>query len=170
MSAPSWVLAAVLVLGIPVRAQGLTANERLVQLAEVLGQESPSGPAAKIRAIREIGAMGVVSGLAAGLLFDRANLRFETDPLVREAAAQALKFVVETRNRMGALRLARFTFPASEPDARVRIAALGSLAAFESAEAANCIYDSTAEAKEPDPTVREAAKALIRKGLASSLY
>jgi HEAT repeat protein len=68
------------------------------------------------------------------------------------------------------MRLCRITRAALEPDPRVRIAALHSLAAFETADAAAGIYDATDETKEPDPQVREAAKALIQKGLAASRY
>jgi hypothetical protein len=89
---------------------------------------------------------------------------------VREAAALALRHVCVMRNRASALRVTRIANPTLEPEPKVRIAALRTLAAFETAEAASCIYDSATEAKEADPTVREAAKELIRKGLAASMY
>ena len=172
MDGTKWVLTALLALGTfgQARAQGITINDRLVQLSEVLGSGSDFEPAAKIKAIEEIGAMRTISALASGLLFDRANIRFEADAKVREAAALNLKFVVDTHNRMGALRLSRVSTVAQEPEPRVRIAALRSLAAFDTAEAAARIYDAATEAQEPDPTVRQAAKDLIAKGLASSRY
>lgn len=172
MGGGKWARAALLAMGFMVQgtAQGITVNDRLVELSDVLGKASLSGSATKIKAIEEIGAMKTISSLASGLLFDRASIRFEDDPLVREAAATGLRFVVDPRNRMGALRLGRLTTPAQEPDPRVRIAALRTLAAFESADAAACIYDAATEAKEPDPAVREAAKALINKGLTPRGY
>ena len=172
MDLGKWALSALLALTVPgsARAQGVTVNERLIELSEVLGNGSTYPSATRIHAIREIGAMRTVSALAAGLLFDRANVRYEPDPLVREASAQTIRFTVDLRNRMGALRLGRITTPAVEPDPRVRIAALRSLAAFETAEAAASIYDAATEEKEPEPAVREAARELIGKGLAASRY
>ena len=151
-------------------AEPPTLNERLVQLSDILGPASTYSTRDKLRAIHELGVIKAISGIASGLLFDRANIRFEPDPVVREAAAMNIKFVCELRNRMAALRLARFTCPANEPEPAVRIGALTSLAAFQTAEAASSVYDAANEAKEPDPGVRAAAKELIERGLASSLY
>ena len=114
--------------------------------------------------------MGAGSGLAAGLLFDRANIQFEADPLVREAAALALVQVVDRRNRMTALRLGRIANPLNEPEPKVRMAALRSLAACQSGDAASIIYEAARETKEPDAGVRACARDLIEKGLASSPY
>jgi len=150
-------------------AQGVTYNERLVELAGVLGIDAETSSAVKIRAIRELGDLRVVNSMAGGLLFDRANVRYEGDPLVREAAAQELRFVLDRHSRMAAMRLGRLAGVAQEPDPRVRIAALHSLAAFESTEAAAAIYDAATQ-KEPEPKVREAAQELISKGLAASPY
>jgi hypothetical protein len=166
-----WILVSLLTTGsILASGQALTVNERLVQLADVLGKNAASSSPQKIRAIQEIGQIHVISSLASGLLFERANVHFETDPEVREAAALNLRFVCETRSRAAALRLGRFTAPATEPDPAVRIAALRSLACFQSAEAAASIYNAANEGTEPDPKVREAAKELIQKGLAGTLY
>ena len=168
MDGLKWVLLALLAAG-PAGAQGITYNERLVELAEVLGIDAQSSSAAKIRAIHELGDLRMVSGVAGGLLFDRANVRYEGDPLVREAAAQELRFVLDRHSRMAAMRLGRLAGVAQEPDPRVRIAALHSLAAFESTEAAAIIYDAATQ-KEPEAMVRAAAQELIAKGLAASPY
>jgi hypothetical protein len=165
------VLAALLVLGSGAGARAqMTVSERLVQLSEVLGKGTNVDSATRIKAIEEIGGMGTTSSLASGLLFDRANVRFEADPLVREAAALNLRHVVDNRNRMAALRLARISRIAEEPDPRVRIAALKTLASFDNADAAARVNEATTLAQEPDPEVREAAKALIAKGLAARTY
>lgn len=171
MNAQRWVLAAILAVGNQAAsAQAPTANERFVQLAEVLGNNAVSTSANKIKAIQEIEEMRTVSAFAAGMLFDRANTRFEPDPLVREAAVLAVLSCCDPRNRMAALRVARIANADKEQDFRVRIAALKSLAGFETAEAAAAVYDAADPGKEPDPKVREAAKELIQKGLAASLY
>jgi hypothetical protein len=166
-----WILASLLTTGsILASGQTLTVSERLVQLADILGKSSTYTSPQKIRAIQEIGKIHVISSLASSLLFDRANLHFESDPEVREAAALNLRFVCETRNRAAALRLARFTVPANEPEPAVRIAALRSLAVFQTAEAVVSVHNAASEGTEPDLKVREAAKELIQKGLAGSLY
>ncbi len=151
-------------------AQARTVNERLVELSAILGSESTSSHQVRIRAIEEIAGMGTISGLASGLIFDRASFRLEESPEVREAAALAVRNVCDMRNRAFALRLRRIADATQEPDPRVRIAALRSLAAFQCADAAAGVLDATSEAREPDPAVREAARELIRKGLASSAY
>ena len=153
----------------PVAAQEL-GNSRLADLAEVLGKNSDRGSREKLQAIREVAAMGSGSSLAATLLFDRANIQFESDPAVRESAALGLFQVIDRRNRMTALRLGRLVNPANEPDPRVRIAALHTLAACQSGEAAACIYESAKETREPDAGVRAYARELIEKGLAASAY
>jgi len=172
MAALKWVLAMLVATGVayPGAAQSLTPNQRLIQLAEVLSNASSYSTAAKIRAIQEIGDSRVVSGVASGLLFNRANYRFEPDPAIREQAALNIQYVCELNNRMGALRLAHFAVQANEPEPLVRIAALRSLAAFESADAASAVFEATKESAEPDPAVRTAAKELVQKGLAGSIY
>jgi len=172
MSARHWVLAGIIFAGalLPVSGQTMTFNERMVQLSDVLGNGSPASRKEKLRAINEIIELHQISGLASGMLFDRANQRFEVDPEVREAAALGIRHVCDLSNRMFALRLARISTPAQEPEPKVRIAALRSLAAFETAEAAAAVYDAANDRKEPDPTVREQAKLLIQKGLAGGLY
>lgn len=172
MNGAKWVLAALLVVGASLQAQdqGITVSERLVQLSELLGKGSTVDSETKIKAIQEIGTMGTTSALASGLLFDRANVRFEADPVVREAAALNLKSVVDNRNRMAALRLVRISMVAQEPDPRVRIAALKTLASFDNADAAARVNEATTLAAEPDPGVREAAKALVARGLAGRTY
>jgi hypothetical protein len=146
------------------------AGGRLAQLAEVLGRDSGATPEERIRAIEELAELKQVSALASGMLFERANVQFEPEPEVREAAALALPKVCQLQNRLAAMRLARIASAANEPDPRVRIAALKSLAAFQNGAAASAIYDAAMESKEPDAQVRKAAKELIQKGLASSLY
>lgn len=143
---------------------------RLVELTAVLGHASEASSKEKIAAIQEIAESRQVSSLAASLLFDRANPLMEADADVREAAALAAPKVCLPRNRMAALRLVRVADPASEPEPRVRIAALRGLAGFQVADAAARIYDSATAAKEPDPAVRKAAAELIDKGLASSAF
>lgn len=150
--------------------QARTVNERLVELAGILGSESTASAQVRIRAIEEIAGMGTISGLASGLVFDHASFQLEESPEVREASALAVKNVCDLRNRAFALRLRRVADPTREPDPRVRIAALRSLAAFQCADAASGVLEATSEAREPDPTVREAARELVRKGLASSAY
>ncbi len=147
-----------------------TVNERLVELSAVLGSGSTSSDADRIRAIEEIAGMGTTSGLASGLILDRASFLLEESPAVREAAALAVKNVCDLRNRAFALRLRRVADATREPDARVRIAALRSLAAFQCADAAASVLEATGEAREPDATVREAAKELVRRGLAANAY
>ncbi len=71
---------------------------------------------------------------------------------------------------MYALRLVRIADPAVEPSPRVRIAALKSLAAFQVGEAASRVAGATEASREPDATVRAAAKELVQKGLAADLY
>ena len=153
----------------PVAAQE-PGNNRLGELSEILGKNSDRDSRTKLQAIQEVAAMGSGSGLAATLLFDRANIQFEGDPVVRESAALALVRVVDRRNRMTALRLGRLANPAMEPEPKVRMAALRSLAACQSGEAASCIYESAKENKEPDAGVRACARELIEKGLAGSPY
>jgi hypothetical protein len=77
MTARVWILVVALVLGNNAvsSAQGLTLNERLVQLADILGNGSLYKAPAKIRAIEEIAGLDTTSGLASGLLFDRANFQ-----------------------------------------------------------------------------------------------
>jgi hypothetical protein len=150
---------------------GQEANhQRLITLTGILGHGSTADSLDKIKAIRELGEARLVSGVAAGMLFNRANIQFEPDPEVREVAAQNLRFVCETRNRLAALRLVRLTSPVNEPEPAVRIGALRSLAVFQTAEAAQGVYDAANPLKEPNPKVRAAAKDLIEKGLASSLF
>ncbi|BDU71993.1 hypothetical protein [Mesoterricola silvestris] len=150
--------------------QPRTVNERLVELSAILGSGSPAGPAIRVQAIREIAAMGTTSGLASGMIFDRANFRFEPSAEVREAAALALRHVCDLRNRMFALRIRRVADATLEPEPKVRIAALRSLAAFPCADAAATVLEACDAGKEPDESVREAARELVRKGLASSAY
>jgi hypothetical protein len=149
-------------------AQSQGTDSRLVELSSVLTAGAETTPEAKIQAIEEIAAMGTRSGLASGLLFDRASALRESQPKVREAAALALRSCCEPRNRAQALRVVRFASQAWEPDPRVRGNALRTLAAFEVSDAATAVLDATSEANESDPAVREIAKELVRKGLAAS--
>ena len=153
----------------PLAAQA-PSNARMVELAEILGKASDRESREKILAIQEVAGMGAGSGLAAGLLFDRANIQFEADPAVRETAALALVHVADRRNRMTALRLGRIANPLNEPEPKVRMAALRSLAACQSGDAAAIIYESARETKEPDAGVRACARELIEKGLAGNPY
>ena len=162
------LLAASFLAGAPPEVK--TPNERLVELADVLGNNSDHPPAHKVKAIEEVAAMRKVSSLGAGMLFDRANIRFEPDAKVREAAALAIRHVCDTQNRMSALRLTHVADPTKEPEPAVRIAALRSLAFFETGEAASCIHASATEKKEPDKAVRKVAQELIEKGLAGTPY
>lgn len=146
------------------------AGDRLVALASVLNDASGSSSADRIQAIREIASLGVRSGLAAGLLFDRASALREPDPDVREAAALALREACELRNRAQALRVVRLARAAFEPEPRVRKGALRTLAAFQVSEAASAVLDATSEAKEPDASVRDYARELVAKGLAAEAY
>ena len=148
----------------------VAGNQRLVVLTGILGNGSHFDSQDKIRAIRELGEAHLISAVASGMLFNRANIQFEDDPEVREVAALNLRYVCETRNRMAALRLARLTRIDNEPEPAVRIGALRSLATFQTAEAAASVYDACNPLKEPDAKVREVARDLIQKGLASSLY
>lgn len=170
MIAGKWALCFFLTAGAVHSGEPTTVNERLVELSMILGKGSQAEAGSRMEAIREIVEMRTTSGLAAGMIFDRTNVQFEPSPEVREAAALAVRSVCDPRNRMFAMRLCRVANAAREPDPRVRIAALRSLAAFECADAAAGIYEARDEAREPDPQVREVAKELIRKGLAASAY
>lgn len=151
-------------------AQSPAVDNRLVELSSVLTAGAETTSEAKIRAIEEIAALGTRSGLASGLLFDRASALREPDPRVREAAALALRSCCELRNRAQALRVVRLASQVWEPEPRVRGNALRTLAAFEVADAATAVLEATSEAKESDPSVREVAKELVRKGLAAPSY
>jgi hypothetical protein len=152
----------------PARAAG--PDDRLIQLAGTLGNASLADPKEKIRAIRELAEAKQIGSLASALLFDRANIRFEANPDVREAAALGLRYVCDTHNRMPAIRLTRIANADLEPEPRVRIAALRSLAAFEASEAAGFVQDAVNERREPDPAVRAVAQELVGKGLAAGSY
>lgn len=170
MTARSWMpmFAAALAGVLAGAAQVGPVGERLADLAEVLGQAADATPEAKLAAIAEIGSLRTVSALASGLLFDRANARFEADPRVREAAAGTLLHVLAPRNRMAALRLVRIASPQEEPEPRVRMAALRTLAALEVSEAAAAVLDAASGAAEADPEVRTVARDLVKRGLAGS--
>ncbi|HLO68394.1 MAG TPA: hypothetical protein VK188_15325 [Holophaga sp.] len=150
-------------------AQGLS-QDQLAGAAEVIGRNAVSERGEKLEVIRQLGESGEVSGLGAALLMDRAGFRVEADPEVREAALLALRTVIEPRSRMSALRVVRCADPGQEPEPRVRIAALRVLASLPVAEAAARVLDSTRQDREPDASVREAASALVRKGLAAGAY
>lgn len=151
-------------------AQAQDPGARLVELTTILGRASDASSRTKIEAIQELAGSGQVSSLAASLLFDRANPQMEFDAEVREAAALAAPKACLPRNRMAALRLVRIADERSEPDPRVRAAALRGLAGFQVAEAAARVYDSATASRESDPAVRKVASELIDKGLASSAY
>jgi hypothetical protein len=148
-------------------AQDPGGNDRIIPLLEVLARTSGASLEEILAATRDLAALGVPSSAGASLLLDRANVRYEPDPEVRaEALAAFVKCCPERdlRNRMVALRVVRIATPASEPDPRVRRAALGALASFQCGEASERIHDSALEAEEPDPAVRQLARELIAKG------
>jgi len=151
-------------------AHAETPSERIVRLAPVLAGASKASSQEKRQGIQQLLEIQGVSRLGVDLLFDRANANHEADPMVRREATLGIPALCDLRNRVYALRLARYASAEREPDPQVRIAALQGLARFECGDAAARILASTTEAGEPDPSVRVFANALMAKGVASSPY